>query len=288
MNFVSVLPSRSIDADSNGRQQDQELSIIDGIASWCESLSGQIPLIEGLRQVLGALDGAAICLTRVQENSSRIGTSMIVDTETSQKRGHRLERSFASIVLGPYCLKPKPGTPWFSSMLDGEVDPALRDFQRRRGLQELVVIPLEIKGKTVDFLEIHFEQRLDGNQFALLNLAAATFVRTWGRRATGLFSEYILSPLKTKRDKLSELPLLSVENPARLSRCEYRVCLMLSRGYSVQAIEEEFGISRTTSRTHLRNIYAKTGCSSLAELTFRLMDKTKPGISGFDAEARVV
>lgn len=67
-------------------------------------------------------------------------------------------------------------------------------------------------------------------------------------------------------------PLLSVQNPARLSRNELRVCLLLSQLLSVDVVEKELGLTREAIRLHLRNIFQKTGCQSLAELTHKLLE----------------
>lgn len=65
--------------------------------------------------------------------------------------------------------------------------------------------------------------------------------------------------------------ILSAENPARLSRAEYRVCLKLSRGRTLESVQFELGVTRATVRTHLRNIYAKTNTTSQPELISRLL-----------------
>jgi DNA-binding NarL/FixJ family response regulator len=65
--------------------------------------------------------------------------------------------------------------------------------------------------------------------------------------------------------------MLSTSNPAHLSRAEFRVCLLLSRGLSVAGVCSELSLADTTVRSHLRNIYAKSDTSSLAELIYCLI-----------------
>lgn len=85
----------------------------------------------------------------------------------------------------------------------------------------------------------------------------------------------------------SDVPyFLSHRNPAKLSRSEYRVCLLLSRGLSLKAVRQELGISNSTLRTHLRNIYAKSGVSSLAELTYHLLTVEGRPFSGSSGDAK--
>lgn len=56
----------------------------------------------------------------------------------------------------------------------------------------------------------------------------------------------------------------------RLSRAEIRVVAELMQGQSVEAIAETLSISSYTVRTHLRNLFAKTGTSRQGELIARL------------------
>lgn len=248
-----------------------DVNIVDATASWCECLSGRAPLRSGIRNINEAVGGVAIAISRIRKDIGGLGRSIFHDSHSSRNSGQCLSQSYAAVVMGPYVTKSKCGTMWFSSMLDGTIHPSLSEFQHSRGLRELVIIPIEVSDKYVDFLEFHFEQRLDADRLAKLNMLAATLVGTWSRRATGLFSEALLSHRPKKETTDLTRPILSVDNPARLSRCEYRVCLFLSRGLSVEAVEAEMEISRSTIRSHLRNIYQKTMCKSLSELTYKLL-----------------
>ena len=70
--------------------------------------------------------------------------------------------------------------------------------------------------------------------------------------------------------------LLSASNPARLSRAEFRICTLLSSGLSAARTRKELGISESTLRSHLRQIYMKTGASNMAELLFNLLASELP------------
>lgn len=56
--------------------------------------------------------------------------------------------------------------------------------------------------------------------------------------------------------------ILSIDNPCGLTRSETRVCYALKEGMSPTKIADDFGIGIATVRTHLSNIYAKTGLPS--------------------------
>ena len=68
-----------------------------------------------------------------------------------------------------------------------------------------------------------------------------------------------------------DAPILGVANPAKLSRAEFRVCLLLSRGLSVKGVTAELGLSEATVRSHLRSIYSKTEVAGLPELLYRIL-----------------
>ncbi len=88
-------------------------------------------------------------------------------------------------------------------------------------------------------------------------------------------SMFVRTPLKADlRHQPSNLapPLLGADNLAGLSRCEFRVCMLLSQLVSLEVVEAKMGLSRATFRLHLRNICQKTGCQSVSELTHRLLE----------------
>ncbi|MEX0302382.1 MAG: helix-turn-helix transcriptional regulator [Leisingera sp.] len=185
--------------------------------------------------------------------------------------GPPLDRSFARSVLGGYLDKAKPGLIWYKSMNDQEADPALDRFHAARRLAELAVIPLSLGKRHTDFLELHFASRPGAVQQALLNIVSDTLVRTWTNRSPGLYTEACLTERRLRRNAEVEAHLLSMENPAQLSRAEYRVCVLLSKGQPAKRVQTDLGISKSTLRTHLRNIYAKTRTSNLTELVYHLV-----------------
>ncbi|MEP0563848.1 MAG: helix-turn-helix transcriptional regulator, partial [Paracoccaceae bacterium] len=62
-------------------------------------------------------------------------------------------------------------------------------------------------------------------------------------------------------------------NPANLSRAEFRVCLMLSKGLPVKGVVQELGTTEATVRSHLRSIYSKTNVHGMAELLYLILSR---------------
>lgn len=72
-------------------------------------------------------------------------------------------------------------------------------------------------------------------------------------------------------------PLLGLSNPARLSRTEFRLCLLLSQGLHADRVADAMGIAPATLRAHLRRIFVKTGAASLSDLAERLAAEAAAG-----------
>jgi len=248
-----------------------EIGLISPIARWCECLHGCAPFQEALGAITKAIGAEAAALCRLNLHGADRGRGLYYDQTKSSVRTGDLQQSFAHVVLGGYVAKAKPGMIWYSS-LSGNLDsPALEHIHRARGLSDLAVIPLTSGSAETDFLELHFMDHPGPVQQALLNTLSSTLVRTWSNRAPGLYLEACLKTSRTRKPEMPDTHLLSMTNPARLSRAEYRVCVLLSKGQSVKRVSHQLGISASTLRTHLRNIYAKTDIHNMSELVYRLV-----------------
>ncbi|MGV8988931.1 MAG: helix-turn-helix domain-containing protein [Cypionkella sp.] len=164
-------------------------------------------------------------------------------------------------------------------MDDATGDPSLCEWQSARGMKEFLVLVLASGPKTRDHIELHFRDPLTEETEALLRLILPDMARVWSSRKVGLITRTILNhrsndPWGFRHP--TQAKILDTDNPLRLSRAEFRVCLLLSLGLVVQAVAKELCLSEPTIRTHLRNIYAKAECGSLAELVFQLVDGRAP------------
>ncbi|MGR3342619.1 MAG: helix-turn-helix transcriptional regulator, partial [Paracoccaceae bacterium] len=72
-----------------------------------------------------------------------------------------------------------------------------------------------------------------------------------------------------------------VENPAGLSRSEYRICCLIQEGMAAKNIANQLNIQESTVRSHLHSIYSKTEISGQMELLHSLSrDQIGRGTSG--------
>ena len=236
------------------------------MAAWCDGLQEGGRIVEGLEALSRAFGARRASLTRISRDTKK-SRSVTWDPDTGDLPG----RSFADAVLGIYTFSAMAGSVWPGAMVSsGAEGEGLRRFQSSRGLHEVIVMPIAVGPRAVDCLEFHFPEPAD-TRYGLFNMLADSLVRSWARRSPGRFLEELLRTGRSERPWHGEDDLLGAANPARLSRSEYRICMMLTRGLSGSALARELDIRPTTLRTHLRNIYAKTGAGGQAELVVLLL-----------------
>ncbi len=212
--------------------------------------------------------------------------------EAGEKRNLRpLFLSYVNDALGTFNNKPKVGS-IFSFKEDGkdpsEVSPILQDWMAQRRVDDILFVCLDNQGSEIDLLELHFRKDSQPNWREGVEALAPELTKIFTQRRPGLIVEAIsrqtVSPL---RRPVSSAPILSTENPTGLTRAEWRVCVLISRGLSAQAIGEELGIGRATVRTHLKHIYSKTGMESFHMLARQLVSvKEREALHGKDRQAQ--
>jgi DNA-binding CsgD family transcriptional regulator len=246
-----------------------EVGLIGAVAQWCECLHGHDPLHKSLEVLARGVGADIVALARYSRDSTASSRVVAWDRIAAEEGPARTDRGFARSLMGPYFEAARPGSLWFRSMVESGSAADLEEFHLSRHLRELAIVPLQTVPRFIDTVEFHFRDRLRNHQQLILNSLAPVLARTWHNRAQGLFTEAMLrlAPASVDTDLA---PLLSAENPARLSRAEYRVSLLLSHGMSTKEVQSELGISESTLRSHLGNLYAKTNCANLSELIFRL------------------
>ena len=251
-------------------------SAMHAIVSWCEALNGTVSLQTALSDLVSGLDAEAGLIVRTQMSDHRPTRIAMCDLA----RGHQvrpLQRSFADAFFGAQIYRARAATIWKARAHadDATGDPSLTEWQSARRMKEFIVLVLSSGTQTRDHIELHFRDHLPPEIETTIAAMIPDMVRVWASRRVGLITRSILNHRKNDAPGFhggGRMNILGSDNPVRLSRAEFRVCLLLANGLMVQAAAKELSLSEPTVRTHLRNIYSKTECSSLAELVFRLMD----------------
>jgi DNA-binding CsgD family transcriptional regulator len=250
--------------------------IIEATADWIDALQGGMSFRDALESLVVGLGAEAGMLVRTDAAVGRAIALATVDRRQATSTCP-LAASFADGCFGPAIQRPRAASLWLVSALDEVTDEAgralLEAWQAGRGLSEFTVLVLECGARHRDHIELHFADRIGGGVQAALAALLPTMARTWSQRPVGLVAR--MAPSRRLAARAPEAPagrpLLDISNPARLSRAEFRVCLLLSQGLSVAGVSADLGLSNATVRTHLRSIYAKSGASGLNELMLRLL-----------------
>jgi len=266
-----------------------DLRVLDGVAAWCGGLHGSMPLQDALSALAHGLEAKSAAISRhYHKNEEAPRAVALYDAEAGNPDTPvLLRRSLCQDVLGYLFAKARAATIWFESDLSD--DPAwkptevLSNWKLVRQLDEIVVISLASSHQHNDYIEFHFDRELSRAERFELESLVATIVRSWNGRKPGLVTqatvdERFMRARKDKETKQWDAPLLSMANPAKLSRAEFRVCVLISHGLSIKGVCDELDLAENTVRSHLRAIYAKTGASGLAELLYRILSSGKDGV----------
>lgn len=268
-----------------------DLRVLDGIAAWCGGLHGSMSLQEALSALADGLGARTAAISRHYHRSERAPRAVaLFDCESNNSDTPiLLKRALCQDVLGYLFAKARAATIWFESDLSD--DPAwhptevLKNWKLVREIDEVVVISLATSHQHNDFIEFHFSRELTRAERLELETLVQTIVRSWNGRTPGLVTQATVDErfMRARREKEAmqwDVPLLSMANPAGLSRAEFRVCVLISHGLSIKGICDELNLAENTVRSHLRAIYGKTGASGMAELLYRILSSGKDASEG--------
>ncbi|NNE88243.1 MAG: helix-turn-helix transcriptional regulator [Silicimonas sp.] len=273
--------SVSIDQLASTAIRSTDLKMLDGIAGWCGGLHGSMALAETLGALANGCGASAAAIARHHRGEHLPRTVAVFDSKSRAEDLPTLQRPLARDAMGYMYKKAKPATVWFlTDLLDDAAwsgTQMLTNWKMSREISEIVVISLG-GAQNRDYVEFHFEEHLQYSEKLEFEALTPTIVRSWAGRKKGLVTETLMGgrrrPATAAAQKSVFLdPILSMANPANLSRAEFRVCLMLSKGLSVKGVVEELGTSEATVRSHLRSIYQKTDAQGMAELLYKILAK---------------
>ena len=260
-----------------GRQDLHQVQsvLVDLMATWCETVFGNGALNGALGQLCDAVEAEAGLLVRHNVNESLSLRVAGYDARERAEGVRPLVKPFCRSHFGQIFDAARPGTMWLgSSVLAENGSGSLSDWQRSRRMREFVVIVLTAGTGVRDHIELHFRDSLSPQTYSSLAVLAPTLGRSWAMRRAGLVAGALAAAHSINATTSNRNPLLSPGNPARLSRAEFRICVLLSQGLSAGRVAHELAVAETTVRSHLRNIYAKSQTESLADLVYHLMAKS--------------
>ncbi|AXI43422.1 helix-turn-helix transcriptional regulator [Sulfitobacter sp. SK011] len=244
------------------------------IADWAYALNENGEITDVLGRIAMLVHAEAVMIVRISnvEQRSRIVGHFGMQTG---KIWPPTPRTFAGLVIGAFINTAKVGSIWkltesnpfeFAGTSADAVDiPA--------GIAEVIASPLESVRGHIDLIEFHFKHRPAEHNLNLLIMLLGTLAVAWGRRTPALVAKKLSQSQRASISRVtddSRCTILDCDNPARLSRSEFRVCSLLKEGMTVSVISESLSVRPATVRSHLSSVFSKTGMSGQVELLHEL------------------
>lgn len=252
------------------------------VTDWSAAMAGNLRLADVV-DLLGMQVGAAhISLVRFTPSEDRIQPIVAVDRRGANSRPERMSGALARFVT-LHCKDDMiPGKIFrVSELSDHPAFPdsaAEREWSGRPEIRHVSLVLLGEEGESLDFMEMLYERVPDFDVDLPMALIAIALAEAWAMRTPGLVLGLIAK--YGIRNRMSPAAfhshILSPDNPYALSRSQQRVCQLLAAGQKASDIADLLGVSITTVRSHLSNIYAKTGTSGQFEV-MALINSVDPG-----------
>ena len=252
------------------------------VADWTHAMNDNADLAEVLNRLMLLVKAESSIITRTFRLNKL--TQYIVRCNSQEGTIWPTQaRSNVELIFGEFIFSAKVGSIWkLSDASPSQLSKEAKEFHAKPShLVESVACPLEITRTFVDHIELQFKHQPAEHDLNLLIMLMGTLGAGWARREPGLVSK----KLNQRRhlsvacaNEANQVSILSTENPARLSRCEFRVCSLLNEGMTVNVIANALSVGRATVRSHLSSIFSKTGAANQVELLHLLNRKSEGNV----------
>lgn len=238
-------------------------------AKWAQAICMGCGLDGALAKFQDLVGAETVQVVRLMRNFDR--TQMIARQEKSAgKLFARPPRSFSSALLGDLVHQTNLGSVFLLTEMRSrhEVSEALDPF----GLREVCVLSLCREQEFSDFLEFQFERSLADHNRQLLEILGSVLSKSWVERAPGVVATLLTGhQFPPANERVASFGnVLGSDNPANLTRSEFRLCTLVRDGSLPEELAGILQVSKSTFRTHLRSIFLKTNVSSHVELVHLL------------------
>ena len=242
------------------RAGDWAISYSDAMASfgmvseWTFAVARNTELKSTLEKLARLVGAGSAMIVKVDRSGHRARIAAICEPSMGQIFP-RARRSQARDVFGEVLLSLRPGAVNLASELDSCAELG--------ELSDLAAVVLTHDDATTIVLELQFDRRALAHNVVLLQAMMPGLVAAWRQPQQ-------TQPHAPRRAADAGADLLAPDNPAGLTRSEFRICLLMREGHMPAAIMQELGITRATFRSHMRAVFLKTGTSGQLELTHML------------------
>jgi len=242
------------------------------VANWMGALQGHGELTDVLNELMVLTHADAAMIVRATQAENKVTYVARCNAQTGKAWPVPVQ-SHGDAIMGEGRFSSKAGSIWkltearSSELLprQGEATPEIVPEE----IREAVIISLLTENGHADSVELHFRKTPAQHNLDLIVMLTSTLSTCWRRRLPGVVARRAvrtrLRDVSAQSDS-GEFAVLDIKNPARLSRCEFRVCTLLGEGMTVKSIAESLSVCQATVRSHLGSIFSKTGTSSQIEL----------------------
>jgi DNA-binding CsgD family transcriptional regulator len=186
--------------------------------------------------------------------------------------------SLLRYLLDHHAEAMQPGAIFGLSSLSKESNfdqtPAQREWAARPDIIENSLFIMGATDGWLDVIEANFDVPPRTSPEIPARLISIAMANAWKIRAPGVITRQIrdFARARGRSAPADGTYILGPDNPAGLSRAEQRVCRLLVGGDTARDIADVLGLSLATIRTHLRNIYSKTGTDGQLRLIALIKD----------------
>lgn len=242
------------------------------VTDWSAAMAGNLRLEEVARVYARQVGAAHVALYRLSRADHKLMPIVAVDRSESAATTETI-----SGALLRFALEHQPETIAAGAILrlselrehpEFALNAAAQEWDNRREVKHISLMILEVSETKIDVMETLYDHIPDSNIDLPAPIIAGALAEAWALRSPGVILGLIGKYGVKNRLKPGHFDghILSPNNPYALSRSQQKVCQLLAAGQKATEIAALLNISIATVRSHLSNIYAKTGTAGQFEI----------------------
>lgn len=258
------------------------------VIDWAAAASGLMHLDDVLIGMGRLVGGSHLSVYRISTKEYAPQLVAQVDRREGNPPAERITGALMQFVVNNFPDEIVPGKIVRLTTLKADPQflgsPAFKEWNGRDDFANVSLMILGENAQTFDVLEIRYSKLPEIDVDIPTAVLGVAISDAWGLRSPG-YVLGLISKFGAKHRKVpttAESHILGPDNPYALSHSQLRVCQLLGAGQKAAGIAELMGISITTVRSHLRNIYIKTNTTGQFEV-IALINRTA---SHLDSEGK--
>ncbi|MFZ5964417.1 helix-turn-helix transcriptional regulator [Thalassococcus sp. BH17M4-6] len=241
------------------------------LTDWMGALTGHYDVMDVVVTLAHQTQAASVTFYRVDLASRRSERIIAHSRVTGSSEGATMSTALARFLLDHNGEDMGAGTIWRQSEVaktEGFAgSDAARERDRHPALFDISLIVMEKTDRHCDLLEISFESAPNRSPELPSIIVTKALADVWTFKAPGVIDTLIAEDRRRQSaPRTSGVSIFDISNPYALTRAEIAVCRLLAAGQTPKEIAAAQNQSIATVRTHLRNLYSKTGTGGQVSL----------------------